>query len=344
VTFSLVKLLQRVVTPDVNVSLPSNCNNDAQVVVEALAANLHASTYGITSDPLTQFAVVFAALVHDVDHPGVGNGQLAAENDPMAALYSDGSPAEQNSVSIAWNLLMSGTYRDLRSCLFASEADLKRFRQLVVNAVLATDIFDPDLKAFREARWGKAFAGCGQEDGGAIEKAGDADSAADADETTTTTNRKATVVIEVMIQCSDVAHTMQHWMVYQKWNTKLFQEMHVAYLEGRHPSNPADTWYHGELWFFDHYVIPLAKKLRECRVFGVSCDEFLDYAVDNRNEWEAKGRAIVAELVREVESGVGRSDNGNNDLRDVGQALPESVPVDDDGSALGDGDSRRLSL
>jgi hypothetical protein len=43
-------------------------------------------------------------------------------------------------------------------------------------------------------------------------------------------------------------------------------------------------WYEGELWFFDNYIIRLAQKLRECGVFGVSCDEFLDYAMDNRLE------------------------------------------------------------
>jgi hypothetical protein len=46
--------------------------------------------------------------------------------------------------------------------------------------------------------------------------------------------------------------------------------------------------------------IPLAKKLKECRVFGVSCDEFLDYALDNRGEWESKGQEIVELLVEEA--------------------------------------------
>jgi hypothetical protein len=48
--------------------------------------------------------------------------------------------------------------------------------------------------------------------------------------------------------------------------------------------------------------IPLAKKLKECHVFGVSSDEFLTYAMDNRMEWESKGEAIVAELVQLMES------------------------------------------
>ena len=31
---------------------------------------LHNSTFGISSDPLTHFAIVFAALIHDADHQG----------------------------------------------------------------------------------------------------------------------------------------------------------------------------------------------------------------------------------------------------------------------------------
>jgi hypothetical protein len=48
--------------------------------------------------------------------------------------------------------------------------------------------------------------------------------------------------------------------------------------------------------------IPLAKKLKEAHVFGVSCDEFLDYALNNRMEWEMKGEAIVNELIQQMEA------------------------------------------
>jgi hypothetical protein len=50
----------------------------------------------------------------------------------------------------------------------------------------------------------------------------------------------------------------------------------------------------GEIGFFDFYFIPLAKKLNECGVFGVSSDEYLNYAATNRNEWEKKRKDIVA--------------------------------------------------
>jgi hypothetical protein len=40
--------------------------------------------------------------------------------------------------------------------------------------------------------------------------------------------------------------------------------------------------------------------LKDCGVFGVSSDEYLQYAVSNRNEWETKGKSVVAELVASV--------------------------------------------
>jgi hypothetical protein len=48
--------------------------------------------------------------------------------------------------------------------------------------------------------------------------------------------------------------------------------------------------------FFCLVQIPLAKKLKECGVFGVSCDEYLNYAVTNRKEWEERGEEVVAEM------------------------------------------------
>ena len=75
--------------------------------------------------------------------------------------------------------------------------------------------------------------------------------------------------------------------------------MYTAYKNGRSEKDPSEGWYGGELWFFDNYVIPLAKKLKECGVFGVSSDECLNYAMENREEWERKGRSIVEAMVEQ---------------------------------------------
>lgn len=53
--------------------------------------------------------------------------------------------------------------------------------------------------------------------------------------------------------------------------------------------------------FFDFYIIPLAKKLKDCGVFGKSSDEFLNYAVENRAEWEERGESVVAEMLMKIQ-------------------------------------------
>ena len=62
-------------------------------------------------------------------------------------------------------------------------------------------------------------------------------------------------------------------------------------------ADPSEGWYKGELGFFDFYIIPLAKKLKECGCFGVSSDEYLNYAMANRKEWELKGEDVVQEYL-----------------------------------------------
>jgi hypothetical protein len=86
----------------------------------------------------------------------------------------------------------------------------------------------------------------------------------------------------------------------QKWNERLFKEMYFSFLLGRSEKDPSEGWYKGELWFFDFYVIPLARKLKECGVFGVSSDEYLDYALRNRNEWERKGKEVSETFLEAV--------------------------------------------
>merc|ERR1711976_725100 len=89
---------------------------------------------------------------------------------------------------------------------------------------------------------------------------------------------------------------MQHWQIYRKWNENFFMECYRAYVDGRMEKDPSENWYKGEIGFFDFYVIPLAKKLKDCGVFGVSSDEYLAYAQQNRKEWEDKGQNLVHEM------------------------------------------------
>ena len=279
VTMSVAKLLGRVVTPDI----PSERAAESVTNPKArnqMAAQIHNFTHGLTSDPLASLALVFAGLIHDVDHQGISNAQLMKEQPDLAQHYRHKSVAEQISMDIAWDLLMTDRFQKLREYIFESPTELRRFRQLVVNMVLATDIFDDDLNQLRKDRWQRAFHDKTLPD-------------------VVTKDLRATIVMEHIMQASDVSHTMQHWHIYQKWNRRLFAEMYTAYKAGRVSSDPSTSWYKGELDFFDNYVIPLATKLKECKVFGVSSDEYLDYAMKNREEWEERGEEMVATMLTE---------------------------------------------
>jgi 3'5'-cyclic nucleotide phosphodiesterase/Adenylate and Guanylate cyclase catalytic domain len=272
VIMSAGKLMKRIMNPD---------EVDIRQESTEVARSIHKKTYGISSDPLMQFAVVFSALIHDVDHTGLTNKELVESHAPVASAYGERSVAEQNSVDIAWKLLMDDTFLNLRNAIFPTVDEKQRFRQFIVNAVMATDIADKELQEWRKSRWETTF---------------NVDSISLMDDKVLS-DRKATIVFEYIIQASDGIHCMQHWLTYQKFNSRLFEERYVAWLKQvPGSSDPAVGWFEGEIWFFDNYIIPLAQKLHECGVFGVSYHESLNYAQQNLVEWKQKGLELVREM------------------------------------------------
>jgi 3'5'-cyclic nucleotide phosphodiesterase len=300
-----LKLISRIVSP--LESLSKQFGSERRLN----ASKLYDHTFGLTSDPLTLFACAFSALIQSVDHPGVPNAVLVNEDGDLAKKYGGQSIAEQNSVEVAWNLLMADKYSDLRASIFPTSSEQNHFRQIVIHSVMATDMLDPKLKAMRNQQWKQTFGGNQAQNRRTMSR--------DID------NRKATIVIEHLMQTSSIAHTMQHvsskcrnksrtkrlsrsiiaqhnlssfiqWHIYRKWSEKLYREILVAFLIGRTEYDPSVDWFEREIQFFDFTVIPLARKLKECGVFGVSGHEYLNYAMNNRKAWEIHGKEIVAEM------------------------------------------------
>ena len=218
VMLSITKLLNRITQP--NLDGIEDPTNEAEI-----QAKIHEYTFGIASDPLLHFAVAFSALIHDVDHAGVPNNQLMKEDANLSKKYRHKRVAEKHSIRLSWERLMDSDYREFRNCLCPNQYELKRFRNFVVNTgkwmcgaqllyigrlqfqyhfsqvlahqylaiVMATDIADKELNGKRKERWRQCF-----------EEWPD-------DPTNDDIQRKATIVIEHLIQASDVAHTMQHF-------------------------------------------------------------------------------------------------------------------------------------
>jgi hypothetical protein len=265
---------------------------------------------------LHQFAVVFAALIHDVGHIGVPNSQLVEEEDRAALKYKNQSVAEQNSIAMAWQLLMEPRYARLRSFIYKTNIERKLFRQVIVNTVLATDISDRSLHVTRKQRWERAFHN-NSETPDAIR------------------NYRATVVLESLIQMADVSHTMQRWSVYHRWNEHLFQEMLAAYHDDRAAFDPTETWYQGEIGFFDYYVIPLATRMTETGVFGEVGATFVSNANNNRSNWEMIGHSILADMICKARPPLKEtSDDASADDGDNSELAKRKKRNSDDSSAV----------
>lgn len=346
----------------ISVGHHSACNNESE-------SGYH--TFGISSDPLAQLAVVFSALVHDVDHTGVSNRQLILEEDELALLYNDQSMAEQHSLKVAFSILFSAGYDELRKAMIPTADDKFRFRKIVIDMVMCTDISSPERVQIGENKWNRAFEGAndsvspmGHKNSSETEKnfknnnksssfqrpsqvcrsnkfygrrhSVDCGSATNMsplshhfshrpqmylngatiefypkDSTNVERKLRANAVLEQMMQAADIAHTMQSWETFIKWNSRLYAELHDAFINGR-GDDPSQSWYAGQIAFYDSCVLPLAKRLGDCGAFGEDIENdahdiqleggniFFRSAQENRRRWELEGRAMSDALARLV--------------------------------------------
>ncbi|KAL3936731.1 MAG: hypothetical protein SGARI_002432, partial [Bacillariaceae sp.] len=245
-----------------------------------IAKEVDKKTFGIGSDPLVQFSMILAALIHDVDHMGISNQQLIKESSPIASLYKNRCVSEQNAVDIGWWLLMTSEYEDLRSAIYTDTCEMRRFRQSLVNCVIATDILDRNMKDHRDYGWNKAF----------VRKTTFLDVEEKRD-------LQATIMMEFLMQAADSGHCLQSFRSYTKWNELLFEEMYQAYHVGRADVDPSTQWYNAEIAYFDKFLLPLLSRLKDSGVFGGFGEAYLRNAMENRDAWKARGDAMVRGMV-----------------------------------------------
>jgi Adenylate and Guanylate cyclase catalytic domain/3'5'-cyclic nucleotide phosphodiesterase len=249
-----------------------------------LLKSLHDRTYRVVADPLTEFALVFASLIISIDHPGVPNSQVIKEKKEMARAFRGKSITQSNAFLLAWDLLLDADYKELRQAICATKDEAKRFRQIVVNCVMATDVADKELQAAREQKWKSAFSQKRASLGSSSSHHRDPLAG------------QVTSVVELLVQSADLSHTMQHYQVYCKWNERRFMETFKAYRAGRLDQNPSEHWFESQLRLFDELVLPMATKIRDCGIFGTSSDEMLDFAMKNRFLWRESGAASVKQM------------------------------------------------
>ncbi|XP_062891746.1 3',5'-cyclic-AMP phosphodiesterase 4B-like isoform X1 [Mobula hypostoma] len=109
------------------------------------AADVVQSTHVLLSTPaldavftdLETLAALFAAAIHDVDHPGVSNQFLINTNSELALMYNDESVLENHHLAVGFKLLQE------ENCdIFQNLPKRQRqsLRKMVIDMVLATDM------------------------------------------------------------------------------------------------------------------------------------------------------------------------------------------------------------
>ncbi|ODM92889.1 cAMP-specific 3',5'-cyclic phosphodiesterase [Orchesella cincta] len=132
------------------------------------AADVAQSTHVLLKSPalesvftgLEQLAAIFAAAVHDVDHPGVTNQFLVNSSSELALMYNDESVLENHHLAVAFKLLQNEEMDILTTLTRKQRTTL---RKMTIDMVLATDMSKhmsllADLKTMVET---KKVAGSG---------------------------------------------------------------------------------------------------------------------------------------------------------------------------------------
>ena len=94
-----------------------------------------------------------SALCHDLEHPGVSNTFLVSSRSDLATLYNDRSVLENHHCCRAFQIMLHSEIQLLSE--FSSE-DYTKFRAIVLNNILATDMarhgeYTTKLKRLTEA-------------------------------------------------------------------------------------------------------------------------------------------------------------------------------------------------
>lgn len=262
------------------------------------------SIEGTIYDPWFHFAIGLAALLHDVDHKGVPNRKLAAEQDPLSIQYGAekymSSYAEWNSFDIGMDMLKSEEFSILRQAIGNEE----RIFGMVKDHILCTDIASKERRDLCMQKWESFLLGNARRDSISTCKASNTDK-----------NKSlrlfgfdaSRVIADHIMQAADVSHTMQNFDTFMKWNQRLFREILSAYKieqqcnEVKDP-HPVEIWYEDQIGFFNHYVIPLADRLDQSGAFHEEGAKFVDLASKNLRRWEEEGEALTKVMVETTEN------------------------------------------
>ncbi|XP_021363584.1 cGMP-inhibited 3',5'-cyclic phosphodiesterase A-like isoform X4 [Mizuhopecten yessoensis] len=177
-------------------------------------------SYGIMGGnfpALELMALYTAAAMHDYNHPGRTNAFLVATHAKQAILYNDRSVLENYHAAAAWQLLLSKQHNNYLSGL--DQAEFKRFRFLVIELILATDL-KRHFEILAEFNAKLHISGCG---GQCLTRVNDEESSTGIDWSVET---ERLLVMQMVIKLADINGPAKTKHLHRQWTYRIAEEFY----------------------------------------------------------------------------------------------------------------------
>uniref|UniRef100_A0A8C9U7J4 Phosphodiesterase n=1 Tax=Scleropages formosus TaxID=113540 RepID=A0A8C9U7J4_SCLFO len=244
------------------------------------AADVTQSTHVLLSTPalnevftdLEILAALFAAAIHDVDHPGVSNQFLINTNSELALMYNDESVLENHHLAVGFKLLHEENCDIFQNL---SKRQRQTLRKMVIDMVLATDMSKhmsllADLKTMVETKK-VTSSGVLMLDH--------------------YTDRIQ--VLRNMVHCADLSNPTKPLDVYRQWTERIMEEffrqgdkerergMEISPMCDKHTASVEKS----QVGFIDYIVHPLWETWGD--LVHPDAQEILDTLEDNRDWYQS---------------------------------------------------------
>ncbi|XP_034949629.1 calcium/calmodulin-dependent 3',5'-cyclic nucleotide phosphodiesterase 1-like [Chelonus insularis] len=139
------------------------------------------------------FASLVAAIIHDYQHTGTTNNFHVMAGSDTALLYNDRAVLENHHVSASFRIMKEEEFNILRNL---SKEDYRKFRSLVIDMVLATDM----SFHFQQLKNMKTLLAVAEP---VVDKS---------------------KVISLVLHCCDISHPSKKWDLHYRWTMQLLEE------------------------------------------------------------------------------------------------------------------------
>uniref|UniRef100_A0AAX7SXH4 Phosphodiesterase n=1 Tax=Astatotilapia calliptera TaxID=8154 RepID=A0AAX7SXH4_ASTCA len=261
-------------------TLESHYHSDVAYHNNLHAADVAQSTHILLSTPaldavftdLEILAAIFAAAIHDVDHPGVSNQFLINTNSELALMYNDESVLENHHLAVGFKLLQEENCDIFQNL---SKKQRQTLRRMVIEMVLATDMSKhmsllADLKTMVETKK-VTSSGVLMLDN--------------------YTDRMQ--VLRNMVHCADLSNPTKPLDLYRQWTDRIMDEffhqgdrerergMEISPMCDKHTASVERT----QVSFIDYIVHPLWETWAD--LVHPDAQDILDTLEDNRNWYQS---------------------------------------------------------